>query len=132
MSGPIDRIVDAVRAAPMKSVPAVKPVDTRPLVSTLPMNDAEFREIVVRFVGRLDAQLLKMRAALADKDAQELANLAHWLKGAGGTVGFGILSELGRDLETSVKARHWSGAGDLLDQIEAHSRRIVVPEMSLV
>ncbi len=131
-SGPIDRIVDAVRAAPVSSVSPVPPVDSRPLVSTLPMNDAEFREIVVRFVSRLDAQLLKMRSALADKDAQELANLAHWLKGAGGTVGFGILSELARDLETTVKARHWAGAGDLLDHIESHAQRIVVPEMSLV
>ena len=106
--------------------------DSRPLVSTLPMNDVEFREIVVRFVTRLDAQILKMRAALADKDAQELANLAHWLKGAGGTVGFGILSELGRDLETAIKARHWEGSAELLDQLESHSQRIVVPAMSLV
>ena len=134
-SGPIDRIVDAVRAAPVtpaQSVKAVQSSDSRPLVSTLPMNDVEFRDIVVRFVSRLDTQLLKMRSALAEKDAQELANLAHWLKGAGGTVGFGILSELGRDLETTVKARHWAGSADLLDQLESHSQRIVVPEMSLV
>jgi PAS domain S-box-containing protein len=131
-SGPIDRIVDAVRVVAVSPAPSGQSVDTRPLVSALPMNDAEFRDIVVRFVTRLDAQLLKMRAALADKDAQELANLAHWLKGAGGTVGFGVLSELARGLETAIKARHWAGAGNLLDQIESHAQRIVVPEMSLV
>ena len=134
-SGPIDRIVNAVRAAsvtPVQAVISVQSGVSRPLVSTLPMNDVEFREIVVRFIDRLDVQIHKMRAALAEKDAQELANLAHWLKGAGGTVGFGILSELGRDLETTVKARHWAGSADLLDQLESHSQRIVVPEMSLV
>ena len=131
-SGPIDRIVDSVRAASVTPVQVVPSGDSRPLVSTLPMNDVEFREIVVRFVTRLDGQILKMRAALAEKDAQELANLAHWLKGAGGTVGFGILSDLGRDLETAIKARHWEGSAELLDQLESHSQRIVVPAMSLV
>ena len=132
LSGPIDRIVDSVRAASVTPVQVVPSGDSRPLVSTLPMNDVEFREIVVRFVTRLDGQILKMRAALAEKDAQELANLAHWLKGAGGTVGFGILSDLGRDLETAIKARHWEGSAELLDQLESHSQRIVVPAMSLV
>ena len=131
-SGPIDRIVNAVRVAPVNVAPSVRHEEACPLVSTLPMNDAEFREIVVRFIDRLDVQIEKMRAALADKDAQELANLAHWLKGAGGTVGFGLLSTMGKDLEVTVKSRDWAGSGDLLDQLEAHARRIVVPELSLV
>jgi CheY-like chemotaxis protein/HPt (histidine-containing phosphotransfer) domain-containing protein len=131
-SGPIDRIVNAVRLTPVNPMPPVRHEEVCPLVSTLPMNDAEFREIVVRFIDRLDAQVEKMRVALADKDAQELANLAHWLKGAGGTVGFGILSTVGKDLEATVKSRDWAAAGDLLDQLEAHARRIVVPELSLV
>ncbi len=131
-TGPIDRIVNAVRVAPVTSTPAVRHEETCPLVSTLPMNDIEFREIVVRFIDRLDVQIEKMRVALASKDAQELANLAHWLKGAGGTVGFGLLSIVGKDLEATVKSRDWSGAGDQLDQLEGHARRIVVPELSLV
>ena len=131
-SGPIDRIVDAAQSHSLPSPSTGDGVDTRPLVSTLPMNDSEFREIVVRFVGRLESQIANMRAALAEKDTQELANLAHWLKGAGGTVGFGVLSELARELESSVKLRNWSAIGEQLDDLAEHASRIVVPDLSVV
>jgi CheY-like chemotaxis protein/nitrogen-specific signal transduction histidine kinase/HPt (histidine-containing phosphotransfer) domain-containing protein len=130
---PIDRILNSVlqppaltQPAPSTSVEAI-----RPLVSTLPMNDPEFREIVVRFVGKLDHQIVAMRSALANKDAQELSGLAHWLKGAGGTVGFGVLSEIAKELETQVRARNWDSTGEYLELIEAVAARIVVPEGSL-
>ena len=130
-SGPIDQVLDAVRSpmpVALKSRPA--PI-VLPLVSTLPMDDPEFREIVVRFVSRLEEQIAAMRTALASKDAHEMAHLAHWLKGAGGTVGFSILSELGKEMETNVKARDWSRVSEQLGQIEAQAARIVVPNLSL-
>jgi CheY-like chemotaxis protein len=134
VSGPIDRVLNAVRAEPASPAPparnSVMAPMTLPLVSTLPMNDPEFREIVVRFISRLETQLTAMRTALSAKDSQEMAHLAHWLKGAGGTVGFAILSELGRDMETNVKARHWPKVSEQLDALESHIARIVVPELS--
>ena len=131
-AGSIDDILNAVQpgASTAPSLSAVR--ETRPLVSTLPMNDAEFREIVNRFVTRLDSQITAMRAALVEKNSQELANLAHWLKGAGGTVGFGILSDLGREMETSVKSRDWVSLGSQINQLESHARRILVPALSVV
>ncbi|MFO1006646.1 MAG: response regulator [Planctomycetaceae bacterium] len=129
--GPIDQVLDAVQSpvpAAMKSQPA--PIGL-PLVSTLPMDDPEFREIVVRFVSRLEGQIVAMRTALASKDAHELAHLAHWLKGAGGTVGFSILSDLGREMETNVKARDWARVAAHVDEIEAQTARIVVPNLTL-
>jgi len=130
---PIDRILSSVLQpqTPAQTASPATAEELRPLVSTLPMNDSEFREIVVRFVGKLDHQLAAMRTALANKDAQGLASLAHWLKGAGGTVGFGILSEVARELEIQVRARNWDSAGEYLELIEAVAARIVVPEGSL-
>ncbi len=61
------------------------------LVSTLPMDDHEFREIVEDFVERLSDRLDAMREAWAARDLDELAELAHWLKGVGGTVGLDFL-----------------------------------------
>jgi CheY-like chemotaxis protein/HPt (histidine-containing phosphotransfer) domain-containing protein len=134
LTGPIDQVLNAVQSIPHPPA-APRPVMaaiTLPLVSTLPMNDPEFREIVVRFITRLEDQLAAMRAALAVKDLQEMAHLAHWLKGAGGTVGFAILSTLGRDMEANVKARDWSKVAVQLDELESHTARIVVPDLSLV
>ncbi|RLS52970.1 MAG: response regulator [Planctomycetota bacterium] len=126
--GRIDTILEKVRPkVPAKPEREVRPLE-QPLYSSLPMEDSEFREIVIRFVDRVDGQIKKMRAAMTDRDAQQLAQLAHWLKGAGGTVGFGLLSEQARSLEESVKTRQWDSAAEQLASIEATVQRIVVPE----
>ena len=52
------------------------------------MDDPEFRRIVAGFIQRLREQAVAMQAAWERRDLEELARLAHWLKGAGGTVGF--------------------------------------------
>ena len=57
--------------------------DDRPLVSALPTEDPEFREIVEEFVNRLEERLQRMHQAWAERDFSALADLAHWLKGAG-------------------------------------------------
>src|SRR5204862_115127 len=60
--------------------------DRQPLVSNLPADDADFREIVAEFVHRLDEKLDAMQHAWTVEDYGELGRLAHWLKGAGGTA----------------------------------------------
>ena len=75
-----------------------------PIHSTLLHDgDPEFLEIVAGFVTKLDAQLDVMRQAVAVGDFNELGNLAHWLKGAGGTMGFAEFTTPGRQLETAAK-----------------------------
>ena len=44
-----------------------------------------------------------MQQASAKRDYKELAQLAHWLKGAGGTAGFAALTEPARRLEGFVR-----------------------------
>jgi HPt (histidine-containing phosphotransfer) domain-containing protein len=82
------------------------------LVSTLPTEDPDFREIVEEFVARLRSQLEAMQRALKQQDLPELARLAHWLKGAGGTAGFPAFTQPAKRLETTVRDQQW-------DQIEA-------------
>ena len=83
-----------------------------PLVSRLPMEKPQFREIVERFIGRLDEQLTSMQAAWDCRDFDELAGLAHWLKGTGGSVGFDEFGDPSARLEIAAKDQ-------LADDIEA-------------
>ncbi len=53
-----------------------------PVVSSLPMDDAEFRDIVHRFVEQLHVRLQQMHNSWRDEDYSSLANDVHWLKGA--------------------------------------------------
>ncbi len=76
---------DSAPAGGARSSPTVSAASTQsPLFSTLPMEDPEFREIVQEFVERLQPRMATMQQAFQTRDFQELAQLAHWLKGAGG------------------------------------------------
>ena len=73
-----------------------------PLASALPTSDPEFREIVAEFTQRFREKLTEMNAALSGSRYDELKLLAHWLKGAGGTAGFPILSAAASRLEEAI------------------------------
>ncbi len=98
-----------------------------PIVSSLPMEDSEFREIVNEFVVRLNEKLSAMRCALSCGDFAELAGLAHWLKGTGGSVGFGLFTAPAASLQASAEAGDGEGITTHLDALEESASRIQVP-----
>ena len=65
-----------------------------------------------------------MEAALAANDTTSLASLAHWLKGAGGTVGFVEFGAPSLKLETAAResnledaVKHFNALKDLESRI---------------
>jgi CheY-like chemotaxis protein len=101
----------------------------RALVSTLPLEDAEFREIVDEFVDRLHEVLTKMRAATETADFEELAQSAHWLKGAGGTAGFAAFTEPARELEELARAHDAGAARAVVEELTALAGRVERPSL---
>ena len=95
-----------------------------PIYSQLPTHEPEFRAIVEDFVPQLNAKLGEMEAALAANDTTSLASLAHWLKGAGGTVGFVEFGAPSLKLETAAResnledaVKHFNALKDLESRI---------------
>jgi HPt (histidine-containing phosphotransfer) domain-containing protein len=74
-----------------------------PLTSELPMDDPDFAEIVGEFAERFGQKLAEMHASNAAGDMQNLAQLAHWLAGAGGSAGFPLLTTTAHALESAIK-----------------------------
>ena len=97
-----------------------------PIYSTLPDED-DFREIIVDFIPQVEAKLRMMDQATRNESFNELAALAHWLKGAGGTCGFLDLHAPSLELENAAKAHDKEGCEMCLDLLVAVSQRIVVP-----
>ncbi len=54
----------------------------------LPLDDEVFREIVEEFSEKVQRQVERMKMAFAAADWNEIIDLAHWLKGSGGTAGY--------------------------------------------
>jgi CheY-like chemotaxis protein/nitrogen-specific signal transduction histidine kinase len=130
----------AARIAPVEeqpiapAVPAVIPAaaasasaDDSPVVSRL-ANHPRLRSAARKFAARLDEQLAAMELELRAGKFAELAALAHWLKGAGGTVGYDAFTVPARTLEGYAKAADGSGARTALDELHGLAKRMVVPE----
>jgi PAS domain S-box-containing protein len=101
--------------------------DTSPIVSRLGGNN-KFAKVISRFVGRLEEQLPAMDEAFWAQDFESIAKLAHWLKGAGGTVGFDVFCEPASELELAAKAMDLPAIERQLQQIHGLAGRIVIKD----
>jgi CheY-like chemotaxis protein/HPt (histidine-containing phosphotransfer) domain-containing protein len=128
----LNAVVGVLRGqdSPPRTGPAAKLEEA--LVSTLPMDDLEFREVVEEFVEHLREKVAQMHAASNASDYGELARLAHWLKGAGGTAGFDAFTQPAGALERGAKAGKAATIGPLLDEIQRLCDRIVLAPLELV
>ncbi|HVC97712.1 MAG TPA: ATP-binding protein [Pirellulales bacterium] len=95
--------------------------------STLPTERPQFRKIVDGFVDRLQARLDEMRAAYHRADWDQLGELAHWLKGTGGTIGFECFTEPARRLEQLAKRRETEEIEKGIRELASLAERIEVP-----
>ncbi len=99
-----------------------------PLVSRLAGGNPRFLAIIEKFVIRLDEQLDAMSIAAGARDCDEVAKLAHWLKGAGGTVGFDVFTEPAAQLEQLAKANNQDQVEDVIRDLRHLASRIVITE----
>ncbi|AMV21351.1 response regulator [Planctomyces sp. SH-PL14] len=122
------RLLEAARTrgGPLPAPPAPPPLRKEgPITSRLPMSDPEFRSIVEQFVGKLRDEHRLMIADLHPGGLESLARRGHWLKGAGGTVGFPEFTTPARDLERAAQEKNPQAAaqaiqaiGELLGRVE--------------
>jgi len=101
--------------------------DSSPIVSKLPAGNEKFQKIIIRFVKRLDEQLDAIEAAEVCGDLDTLANLAHWLKGAGGTVGFDVFTKPAAQLEMHAKQANSLQIRESILTLRALAGRISAP-----
>lgn len=94
-----------------------------PLFSTLAA-DPQFLPIVAAFLTKLDARLEALHAAAGDGDFNEIARIGHWLKGSGGTVGFGALTQPAQRLEAAANACDADAVDEALAGLTALRKRL--------
>jgi CheY-like chemotaxis protein/nitrogen-specific signal transduction histidine kinase len=121
------RVAPAASAAVPELREVVPSAGGAPVVSRF-ANHPRLRTAVRRFAERLDEQLVAMEAARGAGDFKDLAALAHWLRGAGGTVGYDDFTAPARDLESLAKAGDAEGTRAVLREVRALAQRLAVPE----
>jgi PAS domain S-box-containing protein len=118
---------DRSAARPLPVAPTVN-VDTRSeeeAIHSRLSGHAKLGRIVARFVEQLPGKLSRMDEAVQQRDMTELASLAHWLKGAGGSMGFDDLFEPARTLEQAAKDDDQALATATLDELHRLERGIL-------
>ena len=138
---PIDRgrLIDAVArhagkealgqgpAAPTPESPAGDPEVIRSQYA----DDPELAGILDQFVKGLPGQIEAMSLAAQAGRREELQRLAHRLKGAGGSYGYPLLTDVAKELEDAARAGDVEAAGMALGRLTALSRAVAkgaVPE----
>jgi len=96
-----------------------------PLVSRLAANP-RLRPTLEKFVIRLTAKLEAMEACFEAADFEQLSDLAHWLKGAAGTVGFDAFTDPAEALERLARERRDDEIEPVLERLGELLERIVV------
>jgi CheY-like chemotaxis protein len=124
-------VEDAPADAPAPAQAAPQPAGSddddeheAPIVSRL-ASHAKLGPIVERFVAQLPDKLGQMDSATRRGDLVELAALAHWLKGAGGSMGFDDLYEPAKELEDAARGGDAAQAGAVMARLRRLERRIV-------
>ena len=91
------------------------------------MDDLEIYEIVADFTERLRGKVMEMRSLLEQEEFAMLRELAHWLKGAGETVGFREMTAPAAKLEINSKQNNREECNVFLREIESLTNRIRLP-----
>jgi signal transduction histidine kinase/DNA-binding NarL/FixJ family response regulator/HPt (histidine-containing phosphotransfer) domain-containing protein len=101
----------------------------RDIASSLPIDDRQIAEIVVEYIETLEGKLKEMEAAWDSGNLDDLAALAHWLKGSGGTAGFGVFNQPAASLERIAKRLDAGDVPAMLAELRTLHQRLVVPEL---
>lgn len=99
----------------------------KPMVSRL-AGHPKLQNVIIRFIDKLGSELEKIKQAASRKDFTEVAEHAHWLKGAAGTVGFDAFTEPAELLEIAAKESDEQKIASQLQKISTLCCAIVRPE----
>lgn len=110
-----------------KVVPAWLTDSEGRITSTLPLEHDGFRNLVESFLTRLPDKLDAIAAAIAAGETDEVAHLAHWLRGTGGTMGFDCLTVPAQRLEQSARDLEREALSDQLQTIRDLAEQMEVP-----
>lgn len=78
------------------------------------------KRLMVRYIGRREADLEALRSALEESDFESIRIKGHNLYGSGGAYGLDRISELGGSLEAAALAGDQGAIGRHIDALESY------------
>lgn len=108
------------------STQAADETNKRGIIISNLADDPDLKEVVEIFLGNLTSLVEQLKQMLEQSQMEELAYLAHNLKGSGGSAGFNIIFEKALALEQAAKAQEIAKVQKTINEIED-----IVPRLSV-
>ena len=96
--------------------------------STLPVDRPPVRELVEEFLKQLPLQMADIHDGISRNDCSRVIDLAHRIKGTGGTMGFNCLTQPAARLEQAARTGDAVSAGQAVEELESLCGRLGMPE----
>jgi PAS domain S-box-containing protein len=118
----------ALKKEPAASIPVARESSAAvgPFVSRL-ADHPRLRSVVRKFAQQMPERMKAIESAWDRRDFDNLASLAHWLKGSGGTAGFDAFTAPAKTLEQMAKARSEQQTAEVVAELRRLVEHIVVP-----
>jgi len=105
---------------------AIKDGHAGKIYSSLPVSNEKYRNIVQKFIIRLEEQLAAIDTAWTDRNYNELRRLGHWLKGSAGSVGYAAFVEPAAEFEQLAINKDDSNLENAINMLHSLYRRIEI------
>ena len=126
----IASILGATKQAVAKSpIKLTAPSRNNTLVVSRLAGHPKLAAVARTFGLKLPGELKKMHRAFEIKSFNELSELAHWLKGAAGSVGYDSFTDPATQLERAAKSNDVVLANEMIVTIQSLSDRLQLPEV---
>ena len=87
-------------------------MNLKELALELGMEQDEMRELLVIFIESSESDLVKLKQALIEGDAKQVADAAHSIKGASANLGFMDIFSVAKNLEQKARENSLEGLTD--------------------
>jgi chemotaxis protein histidine kinase CheA len=88
--------------------------------------DADLDDIIPGYLARKGEECVQLRELAGQEDFDEIRTIAHGMKGSGGCYGFGVISDIGSEMEAAAKAMNLADVQVQVGLLEAYLKRIEV------
>jgi len=103
-------------------------MNLKELALELGMEQDEMRELLVIFIESSESDLVKLKQALIEGDAKQVADAAHSIKGASANLGFMDIFSVAKNLEQKARENSLEG---LADEVHILKDRLSLLEKSI-
>ena len=108
---------------------AISATTEAPIYSSLPMDDPDFRQVVVDFVIQLNTWIDDLKKAMVKRDLEQLQMLSHCIKGSAGMAGFDDFTIPAADLNKAVHEERWEVIREKVNEVAELGSRVKPPEV---